>query len=505
MANKQYKLTLSLSNGNKIDAGTILVPQGDRGETGGKGATFTPSVSEAGVLSWTNNGGLTNPTPVNIKGPKGDDAVITASDVAGWGFTKNAGTITGIKMNGVSKGTSGVVDLGTVLTSHQDISGLMPKSGGTFTGIVTFNKQINLGQGDANCLYLGTDGRLNGPENRTLFGLVSGATTFGHTAYALKFRGSGTRPTFNGNDLALKSDVPETFDDLTRIKKQGYAGANNAVQYFKLATFPVYNSSGNYASLIITGRMGGWEAGNMSFVNMILYNRGAEGGGYVSVDNGSFSSLCDIVMYRETDGSSTVYLKVSGYYTFDININTFQSVYAYTGSNATPTGTLQWTASSQADRLVVSDAVAYVNGHTLPKTIQINGNAVNPNASGLVNLGDGFAKTSDIPTLQWVTPTSQDEITSAIMWKVSGQSIVNTYDSVQTRYILYGIGSGSAGTVAAVGDNSRRGAVQLYFGAGSYWGITGIVQEGNSSIVRHVPMQSVEGVTLSKWKILKYA
>lgn len=34
---------------------------------------------------------------------------------------KNAGTITGIKMNGSSKGTSGVVDLGTVLTAHQAI------------------------------------------------------------------------------------------------------------------------------------------------------------------------------------------------------------------------------------------------------------------------------------------------------------------------------------------------------------------------------------------------
>lgn len=39
------------------------------------------------------------------------------------GFTSNAGTITGITMNGASKGTSGVVDLGTVITSHQDISG----------------------------------------------------------------------------------------------------------------------------------------------------------------------------------------------------------------------------------------------------------------------------------------------------------------------------------------------------------------------------------------------
>lgn len=44
------------------------------------------------------------------------------------GYTTNTGTITGITMNGVSKGTSGVVDLGTVITSHQDISGKAPTS-----------------------------------------------------------------------------------------------------------------------------------------------------------------------------------------------------------------------------------------------------------------------------------------------------------------------------------------------------------------------------------------
>lgn len=59
------------------------------------------------------------------------------------GFTTNTGTITGIKMNGASKGTSGVVDLGTVITAHQDISGLMPKSGGTFTGEVKFGNTEN--------------------------------------------------------------------------------------------------------------------------------------------------------------------------------------------------------------------------------------------------------------------------------------------------------------------------------------------------------------------------
>lgn len=39
------------------------------------------------------------------------------STVSEWGFTKNQGTITGIKMNGSDKGTSGVIDLGTVVTN----------------------------------------------------------------------------------------------------------------------------------------------------------------------------------------------------------------------------------------------------------------------------------------------------------------------------------------------------------------------------------------------------
>lgn len=42
------------------------------GPPGPAGATYTPSVSSDGTLSWTNNGGLPNPSPVNIKGPPGE-------------------------------------------------------------------------------------------------------------------------------------------------------------------------------------------------------------------------------------------------------------------------------------------------------------------------------------------------------------------------------------------------------------------------------------------------
>lgn len=42
------------------------------GVDGKNGSTFTPSVSPDGVLSWTNDGNLQNPSPVDIRGPKGD-------------------------------------------------------------------------------------------------------------------------------------------------------------------------------------------------------------------------------------------------------------------------------------------------------------------------------------------------------------------------------------------------------------------------------------------------
>ena len=62
------------SRGEKGDKGD-KGPQGEQGETGGTGAagtTFTPSVAADGTLSWTNDGGKTNPDSVNIKGPQGN-------------------------------------------------------------------------------------------------------------------------------------------------------------------------------------------------------------------------------------------------------------------------------------------------------------------------------------------------------------------------------------------------------------------------------------------------
>ena len=62
---------IKLGEGLESEAdGTVNVTGG--GGSGENGATFTPSVDDSGNLSWTNDKGLPNPDPVNIKGPKGD-------------------------------------------------------------------------------------------------------------------------------------------------------------------------------------------------------------------------------------------------------------------------------------------------------------------------------------------------------------------------------------------------------------------------------------------------
>lgn len=71
-----HRVTITDVNGAKsfdvMDGEDGSGGAGGSGADGEDGATFTPSVSSDGVLSWTNDKGLTNPDPVNIKGPQGD-------------------------------------------------------------------------------------------------------------------------------------------------------------------------------------------------------------------------------------------------------------------------------------------------------------------------------------------------------------------------------------------------------------------------------------------------
>ena len=71
-----------------IGTGSSGTGTGGGGTPGANGVTFTPHLSADGVLSWTNDGGLANPDPVNIKGDPGSDASVTAANIkAALGYT----------------------------------------------------------------------------------------------------------------------------------------------------------------------------------------------------------------------------------------------------------------------------------------------------------------------------------------------------------------------------------------------------------------------------------
>ena len=70
------------NDGNQGEPGPQGEP-GQKGETGATGPYYTPSVSDDGDLSWTNNGNLPNPEAVNIKGPQGIQGQIGPQGIQG--------------------------------------------------------------------------------------------------------------------------------------------------------------------------------------------------------------------------------------------------------------------------------------------------------------------------------------------------------------------------------------------------------------------------------------
>lgn len=75
-------------SGEWINNGTI---QGAKGDTGAAGTTFTPHVDGNGNLSWTNDGGLDNPTTQNIRGAAGAKGETGAAGKSAYAAAVEAG------------------------------------------------------------------------------------------------------------------------------------------------------------------------------------------------------------------------------------------------------------------------------------------------------------------------------------------------------------------------------------------------------------------------------
>ena len=119
-------LTITLADGTtsaftvKNGADGADGTNGVDGTNGIDGVTFTPSVSEQGVISWTNDGGRINPPPVNIKGADGTDGTngvdgvtftpsVSAAGVISW--TNDGGRVNPQSVN--IKGETGATGAAT--------------------------------------------------------------------------------------------------------------------------------------------------------------------------------------------------------------------------------------------------------------------------------------------------------------------------------------------------------------------------------------------------------
>ena len=140
---------------------------GAEGAPGINGVTFTPAVSADGILSWTNDGGLENPAPVNIKGADGDAASVDAytrtetdnllngkadighgHDYAPTTHSHSTSDITGLTALLNGKADSGHTHTGYAASNHTHSnyassththSNYFPTSGGTITGETNFS------------------------------------------------------------------------------------------------------------------------------------------------------------------------------------------------------------------------------------------------------------------------------------------------------------------------------------------------------------------------------
>ncbi len=73
----------NLCNNTNSSPSNGVCHSGKDGKDGVNGVTYTPSISDDGILSWTNDGNLPNPNPIKIIGANGEDGsdyVLTNSD-----------------------------------------------------------------------------------------------------------------------------------------------------------------------------------------------------------------------------------------------------------------------------------------------------------------------------------------------------------------------------------------------------------------------------------------
>jgi len=152
----------------------------------------------------------------------------------------------------------------------------------------------------------------------------------------------------------------------------------------------------------------------------------------------------DLVMYTDADDDNkvAVYVKVTGYFTFDLNVELYQStaVLDFDGTYVTsPSGTLEASASTSTSRVQLEQGVLKVNGTAVQSKISALGAATKPvyfSSDGVASVCSTYAGGTAVTlngtskaasTASFYAPTSVG--TNGQLLSSNGSSLVWTNDN----------------------------------------------------------------------------
>lgn len=301
------------------------------------------------------------------------------------GYTTNKGTVTSVavKMNGTTKGTvtsSGTIDLGTVLTSHQDISGKLDKT------TYEVNKTIEFGSSGA--LYVGKfkvyDTNVTCEVTSTTSVTYSGklviatqnyvimeATVYGDAANTVA-------PNFFIKPSSTSDPYIEVYFKPTSWSKNVvhiYGSAitaeptnvcTNVSSVPSTATLKPTNALNSKANLNGGNTFTGDQSVDDLYVRSISCSNEIASINLSACDDG-YSGSDPYFGVRYNNGSPTVDLKYNASLTMDGNAGASGQVLTSQGAGKTPI----WTTPTKG---------------TVTQ-VKVNGTTHNPNSAGLVDLG----------------------------------------------------------------------------------------------------------------------
>lgn len=356
-------------------------------------------------------------------------------------------------------GTSNFARLSDLPTVPTSIDGM---SGGTLTSALILTGGDGA-SGVAN-IQLDTNGQITAKNTTsTLFGR-SNATTLllGHSSHALTIRGSATRPTYNGNSMALYSDIPSV--PVTDVQLNGSSVVSSGVANVK--ALPNYSLSigstngGNPRQVkFLSVNYTSYDGNNACFVKLGAMCSHGNGASYTFMDDifigvsSTGSVICNVYKYfqQETtlDGVTRNYGDV--FYTIDTTnkvVDFYILLGQYSTANFTPYTKIGATTTTGITQY--SGTPTYYSSGT--KTW----------ATGNSTL---YARLSDIPTVNNATLTIQKNGSSVATFTANASSNVTANISVPTN-----ISASPAigyGTTVTSGSTSISNGTYYIFGRGS--------------------------------------